>query len=1355
MDTQDQINARRSVYSRLKLMTIQEEKKTLTSSNSYNVNSIDADVDPWKTATGAYRAQQLEYTKSHREEFERGPVPLDQQENHPAFKQMNVREDTLRVLNDKPSTIMARLATLRGRGRRAMSRCFDTMSEISSGPTPAGQPSICATKDFDTLSTVIPPTEILQNTSEICSNVSSAELRNKYFSGYKTNTSLPIYSHKTRIINSINTYGVVIIEGATGCGKTTQVPLYILEDTVLNRSSQQAPVIYVTQPRKIAARSIAERVCNEHNWDLGSLVGYQVGMDKVVGPQTVLVFCTAGVLLQKIIQERSLKSYTHIIIDEVHERDADTDLLLMMIRKLMQTESSIFHLIIMSATMDSPKVRDYFTFRSSYGHQAASTPSFVKITEQKSLNEVQIIYYDKLHQMFNYTDASPEIDLDQPELLDGCLRTAVKIIVEVIPHLDNYTEKSSSCLVFLPGMAEISKLDRMIKSCPGALDHLDIIPLHSCLASIDQLRVFRPPKPGCRKVILATNIAESSITVSDIGFIIDFCLTKTLMKDSITRFPTLKLQWSTKDKSTQRAGRTGRCCPGKVFRLVPSEVYDAFHDFAEPEILVAPLELSVLRIKNFNMGEIMALFALLLDSPQYNEIRTAILELKQIGALTSTYKNKLSDVDGDITSLGQIISSLPIDVHLSKLIVVAHVFDVIEDAIIIAACLSTNRTVFKHTFQDSLISYQKKLSWTDGSHSDLFLSLDVYKEFKEQKELRGKSEQQLIGWCERQGLDERKLHDVDSLVSEIKARLEYAEIHIVEQPNKERDLDQDSLMLKVAFCAAFYPNYFITDTLDAEQINKQLYGMDPTKTIVMDKIPMNQVPLFKTIIEEEISKAGIRDEFDYLADVSRAFLVYNDSNANANMIEDEKVARAIDVDGIIEPDRCIPMSIYRALKLGERLDLYVREFTNSRALDRMKRYNEYQRRLQFELGSRLVPTLMKIVVGKQPDNSHLLDSTPDEFADLTTIGKYYYEVPFDDDEDENDRKHFNKLHQYELLNTDSVDQEDTIYEPSMHRIRGPDSPIRMTFRSLLVKSRGYSVDIDPNSINSILLDPDYHKVRRQMLISATVCQNRRNRVMARDTTLMPNIRGLPTLMSLLFAQYYRLVYNQTMNCIAGAIFGIGWDENDKSLNRHYEIDLGFDVHITQTDIELINKARKRISDLLKKENLEIGKPRALIQLELRDIILTLLRIRRYPMQELDISLVDYAPVHGGECTLVKDKHNVPNEYINPAMFKDGDDLSESARPFLPLMVSSRHYSELEMYQSVRNNLVKLERIKLCTDGERIPQGGIKCFLCGNGVGNHMVLYKTLVDHLDSKQHLQNLREFRVFEQRAENRSKGV
>lgn len=1175
--------------------------------------------------------------------------------------------------------------------------------------------------DFDIQSTIYGNDAFEEQDYE--SNIKAQELRQEFFQGYRTNTSLPIAKQRSIIIKALNSYKVIVIEGNTGCGKTTQVPMYILEDAILQKKRKSAPIIYVTQPRRIAAKSIAQRVCDEHNWPLGSIVGYQVGLEKVVGEKGVLVYCTAGVLLQKLIADKSLKSYTHIVVDEVHERDADTDLLLMIIKTLMLREKSHFSLVVMSATMEAKKLAKYYTFQTDYGHRSIITPCVCKVQQDKPASYLQIFYLNTLKTSFQMNEALPELDMDTPGVSDESMKIAVHIIIDIIPNLDTFNEKTNSTLVFLPGLAEIEALQKLLKQ---AEDFLEIIPLHSCISSFEQARVFMPAMPGKRKVILATNIAESSITVKDAGFVIDFCLTKMIRKDDITGFPTLRMHWASADKCVQRAGRTGRCCPGKVFRLVTYEFFQRLPQYAEPELLTAPLETSVLKIKNFQMGVLHELLASVIDPPEFSHIRSAVLELKKIGALSCNYQGKMSSNDGDLTELGRVISILPIDVRLSKLIVMANALDVLDDAIIVAACLSTNKTVVKHLFGNLLETYEEKLRWSNGSYSDLFVSLDVYKEFINYKDLQCKSPEWLAQYCNNKHLDDKKLHEVSALIQELRSRLEAVNIQSYDQPNRERNHCEDALFLKVAFCAAFYPNYFITNDIDELDVERKLCGLDPLNTVILHSFPPNQVPLYRTQVLCQIQDR-ISDKIDYIADVSRAFLVFR---GEEDMPEDVNTANAIKIDGLTHSTP-IKKSVCMAIKLGQFNRVYIREFHEAAARERMRYYEAKRVELQEQMRHRLLPVCARILSdGQRADNSALIED-----ADLQTS---HYDVELNLDQELDDLDLLEKLEIREESRRGNKAVASPIYKE--HKLLfGPYSPIAIEFRAIEAKTKCYGVDVDPTSINSVLLNPEYHVPRRQMLVSALISHSKRNRVMARDTTLMPNIRGLPALMALLFAPYNRVLHNDKMKCLAGAVFGLGWNSDNRPLDRTSEVELEFDVQFTQDDIELINKARALLSKLIKLSDVtNPGAPLDIQRERLREVLLFLIRKKRYPLESISILDIDWE-----EEQFHWDQHNVPKSHET--------ELQENEfREFLPPILMNKSLDEMYMYKAIRGNLDHLARIE--QHQTKPPMGGIRCLLCGGGQGKLYLIYTQIVAHVDSCDHIKKLKVFEKYEERARTRA---
>lgn len=437
------------------------------------------------------------------------------------------------------------------------------------------------------------------------------------------------------------------------CGKTTQVPQFILDD----HFNKRKPVnIVVTQPRKIAAISIAKRVCADRRLHLGYLVGYQVGLDKQhVHEDTRLLYMTTGVLLQKLIHTKKIDNYTHIIIDEIHERSIETDLLLMVIRKLMVNFSSPIKLILMSATFDTEQIINYFTLPSPSTRKVDIAPSVVNVSEATN-KKISTFYMDDIQNLLERP--VPLMDFDNPGITQETFDVACQLVLKLDSiekdSPDRYGKKGA-VLIFVPGYEEITELVNFFETQVGHRQKsLLVLPLHSCITIEEQNRVFDIPQRNERKIIIATNIAESSITVPDVEYIIDFCLTRNLIVDRDTHYPVLRLEWASQANCEQRAGRTGRVCDGRAYRLVFSNFYQIqMRKYPLPELIRSPLELSCLKVKMLELGPPKDLLGLCLDPPNLSDIRRAILQLKHVGALTVLYDNHYDIENGDITPIGK------------------------------------------------------------------------------------------------------------------------------------------------------------------------------------------------------------------------------------------------------------------------------------------------------------------------------------------------------------------------------------------------------------------------------------------------------------------------------------------------------------------------------------------------------------------------------------------------------------------------------------------------------------------------------------------------------------------------------
>ncbi|KAF5272439.1 hypothetical protein FQA39_LY07907 [Lamprigera yunnana] len=667
------------------------------------------------------------------------------------------------------------------------------------------------------------------------------------FSKYKfdkhTQDSLIIDNYREQILGLVNTNEVVIIQGPTGCGKTTRVPQFILDQCKL----KEKPVnIVVTQPRRIAAISVAKRVCEEREWPLGGICAYQVGLESTRSSDTLLNYVTTGVLLQKLIYDKNLHFYTHIIVDEVHERTQDLDFLLLVIRRFLFTNSSTTKVILMSATFDTEEFANYF----KNFHSDKNLPAPVVFIEKTYKFNTQTFYADQLQLIGKV----PSFHLEEPKI-DSSLYDMFVVLIRACDRLDQIDPLTSKpkighVLVFLPGIYEIEEAhDRLINKWKKDKEegknkvNWQILPLHSSITTEEQRRVFLPPPPGQRKIILSTNIAESSITVPDITFVVDFCLTKTLTMDSSTQYQGLELQWASRINCIQRAGRVGRVSDGRVYRLVTNSFYErCLPKIETPEILRSSLNILVLRSKILEMDESpKAILALTMNPPDLKNIDNSVLYLKEIGALTVTCHGVKMVSDGDLTFMGRVMAFLPLDVHLSKFILLGYIFSCLDQVIIMATGCAMN--IFKSPFKERLKAYTNRLQWADSSASDLVSYLHLYEVWQRKKRMNMsvKDEKE---WCAKNFVSQRSLREWSILLKEVKERLDRMHIRNERSTNIALSRGENAMFLKVVTCGGFYPNYF-KRSCDGGQVDertavKTLGGRDPFNTVYFTGFGIDQ-----------------------------------------------------------------------------------------------------------------------------------------------------------------------------------------------------------------------------------------------------------------------------------------------------------------------------------------------------------------------------------------------------------------------------------------------------------------------------------------------------------------------------------
>ncbi|NXN95926.1 TDRD9 helicase, partial [Rhinopomastus cyanomelas] len=646
---------------------------------------------------------------------------------------------------------------------------------------------------------------------------------------------MPIARHREEIMSVIDNNSVVIVQGATGSGKSTQIPQYVL-DSHIQRSAYCN--IAVTQPRKIGACSIARWISKERSWKLGGLVGYQVSLENCYSKETRLLYVTTGVLLQKLVFAKTLAEFTHIFIDEVHERSEELDLLLLVIRKLLHRNSESVKVILMSASIDCKEFADYFALPV---HDGLSPVCVFKV-EGKSY-VVKEYYLDDLEDIVHFKLPSP--NTEEPVIL----KETYEVAVSLIESFDEFeikkngeerclgvTSERGSVLVFLPGLNEISYMQSRLSNTPKR--RWQVYPLHSYVTLEEQSNVFLTAVPGYRKVILSTNIAESAITVPDVKYIIDFCLVKTLVCDEETNYQSLRLCWASKMNCNQRKGRAGRVSEGYCYRLVYKYFWTKFiPEKSVPEILRCPLGNTVLKVKMLDMGEPKDLLAAALSPPSIGDIECTILQLKELGALTACVQE--NPHDGELTFLGRVLARLPVDLHLGKLIVLGHVFGCLEESLIIAAALSL-RNIFVKPLKQSVDAYRNKLFFAGNSKSDCIAIVNAFKAWqacKQKGELGHPKEQ--LEWGQSNFVHIKKIREMAELFHNLKRRMESFNMFVnAQQPEMDPEgVCTQRFILQVVIAGAFYPNYFTFGKCDEVIAVKSLAGKDPKTTVMVKNIP--------------------------------------------------------------------------------------------------------------------------------------------------------------------------------------------------------------------------------------------------------------------------------------------------------------------------------------------------------------------------------------------------------------------------------------------------------------------------------------------------------------------------------------
>ncbi|KAK7289786.1 hypothetical protein RIF29_03730 [Crotalaria pallida] len=635
-------------------------------------------------------------------------------------------------------------------------------------------------------------------------------------------SSLPAYKEKEAILSAISRNQIVVFlsnqteEGETGCGKTTQLPQFILESEIESVRGAFCNII-CTQPRRISAISVSERVASERGEKLGESVGYKVRLEGMKGRDTHLLFCTTGILLRRLLADRNLKGVTHIIVDEIHERGMNEDFLLIVLKDLLPHRPEL-KLILMSATPDAELFSSYFNGAAimkipgfTYPVRTHFLENILEMSGYRLTSDNQIDDYGqeriwKMNKQAPRKRKSPiasavEDALRAADLKDFSLQTQESLscwnpdcigfnLIEYILCNICEHERPGAVLVFMTGWDDINALKEKLLIHPilGDSSRVLLLTCHSSMASSEQNLIFEEPEDGIRKIVLATNIAETSITISDCVFVLDCGKAKESSYDALNNTPCLLPTWISKVSAQQRRGRAGRVQPGECYHLYPRCLHDAFTEYQLPEILRTPLQSLCLQIKSLKLGSISEFLSRALQSPEMLAVQNAIEYLKIIGPF---------DKNENLTILGHYLTMLPMEPKLGKMLIFGAIFNCLDPILTVAAGLSVRDPFLSPLDKKDLAEAAK--SQFSHDHSDHLAVVRAYEGWKD-------AEMDLIGheYCWNNFLSAQSMKAIDALRIEFLSLLK--DIGLVDSNTTSCNTwSYEVHLIRAAICYGLYP----------------------------------------------------------------------------------------------------------------------------------------------------------------------------------------------------------------------------------------------------------------------------------------------------------------------------------------------------------------------------------------------------------------------------------------------------------------------------------------------------------------------------------------------------------------------
>ncbi|KAI6103800.1 P-loop containing nucleoside triphosphate hydrolase protein [Pisolithus croceorrhizus] len=625
---------------------------------------------------------------------------------------------------------------------------------------------------------------------------------------------LPVYSQMDQFFKMFSENQIIVMVGETGSGKTTQIPQFVAYSDLPHTKGR---IVACTQPRRVAAMSVAKRVAEEMDVELGREVGYSIRFEDMTEPgKTFLKYMTDGMLLREAMNDPELKRYSTIILDEAHERTLATDILMGILKNLAKTRPDL-KIIVMSATLDALKFQKYF------GIQSDSPAPLFKVPGRT--HPVEVFYTQE-----------PE-----PDYVEAAIRTVLMI---------HRAEDPGDILLFLTGEEEIEdacrkiklEADDLINQDPDSVGPLICVPLYSSLPPQQQQRIFDPPPPPKtpdgppgRKVVVSTNIAETSLTIDGIVYVVDPGFSKQKVYNPRIRVESLLVTPISKASAQQRAGRAGRTRPGKCFRLYTEKDFmSELEEQTHPEILRSNLANTVLELVKAGIKDLVRFDYV--DAPAPETLMRALELLNFLAAL---------DDEGNLTALGSVMAEFPLDPQLSKMLIVSPEFKCSNEILTITAMLSVpNVWLRPNNLRKEADAAKALLTVPDGDHLTL---LNVYNHYVQN--IHDKS------WTWNNYLSARALAQAENVREQLKRTMERFEVELVSVADEKKR----HLAIRQALCCGFFMQVAHKEGEKGNYLtvkDNQVVGLHPScgldtqpEWVIFNEFVLTTRPYIRTVTE--------------------------------------------------------------------------------------------------------------------------------------------------------------------------------------------------------------------------------------------------------------------------------------------------------------------------------------------------------------------------------------------------------------------------------------------------------------------------------------------------------------------------